>query len=94
MLRAMVGVNGWTAEPLNLGDLYGYRDQILIAVLLAVTLIAPNTQEWIMGEGRERVTPMVLRWRFTPIWAGVAAACFLFTLTRLSAVSEFIYFNF
>ena len=47
-----------------------------------------------MGEGRERVAPMVLRWRFTPVWAGVAAACFLLTLTRLSAVSEFIYFNF
>ena len=93
MLRAMAGINGWLAAPLDFTDLYEYRDQILIAVLLAVALIAPNTQEWIMGEGRVRpaVAP---RWRFTPIWAGVAAACFLFTLTRLSAVSEFIYFNF
>jgi alginate O-acetyltransferase complex protein AlgI len=93
MLRAMAGVNGWLAAPLDLTDLYEYRDQILIAALLAVALIAPNTQEWIMGEGRVR-TAVVPRWRFTPIWAGVAAACFLFTLTRLSAVSEFIYFNF
>jgi D-alanyl-lipoteichoic acid acyltransferase DltB (MBOAT superfamily) len=93
MLRAMAGVNGWLAAPLDFTDLYEYRDQILIAVLLAVALIAPNTQEWIMGEGRVR-TVVVPRWRFTPIWAGVAAACFLFTLTRLSAVSEFIYFNF
>jgi alginate O-acetyltransferase complex protein AlgI len=93
MLRAMAGVNGWLAAPLDLTDLYEYRDQILIAALLAVALIAPNTQEWIMGEGRVRTT-VVPRWRFTPIWAGVAAACFLFTLTRLSAVSEFIYFNF
>jgi alginate O-acetyltransferase complex protein AlgI len=93
MLRAMAGVNGWLAAPLDFTDLYAYRDQILIAVLLAVALIAPNTQEWIMGEGRVR-TAVVPRWRFTPIWAGVAAACFLFTLTRLSAVSEFIYFNF
>ena len=74
--------------------LYEYRHQILIAALLAVALIAPNTQEWIMGEGRVRTGSVVPRWRFTPIWAGVAAACFLFTLTRLSAVSEFIYFNF
>ena len=94
MLRAMAGLNGWTTAPLNLADLYGYRQQILIASLLAVALIAPNTQEWIMGEGRERLASMVPRWRFTPVWAGVAAACFLFTLTRLSAVSEFIYFNF
>lgn len=93
MLRAMAGVNGWLAAPLNFTDLYEYRDQILIAVLLAVALLAPNTQEWIMGEGRVRAVA-VPRWRFTPVWAGVAAACFLFTLTRLSAVSEFIYFNF
>jgi D-alanyl-lipoteichoic acid acyltransferase DltB (MBOAT superfamily) len=93
MLRAMAGVNGWLAAPLDFTDLYEYRDQILIAALLAVAFIAPNTQEWIMGEGRVR-TAVVPRWRFTPIWAGVAAACFLFTLTRLSAVSEFIYFNF
>jgi D-alanyl-lipoteichoic acid acyltransferase DltB (MBOAT superfamily) len=93
MLRAMAGVNGWLAAPLDFTDLYEYRDQILIAALLAVALIAPNTQEWIMGEGRVR-TVVVPRWRFTPVWAGVAAACFLFTLTRLSAVSEFIYFNF
>ena len=90
----MAGLNGWTTAPLNLADLYGYRQQILIASLLAVALIAPNTHEWIMGEGRERLASMVPRWRFTPVWAGVAAACFLFTLTRLSAVSEFIYFNF
>jgi D-alanyl-lipoteichoic acid acyltransferase DltB (MBOAT superfamily) len=93
MLRAMAGVNGWLSAPLDFTDLYEYRDQILIAALLAVALIAPNTQEWIMGEGRVR-TVVVPRWRFTPVWAGVAAACFLFTLTRLSAVSEFIYFNF
>jgi alginate O-acetyltransferase complex protein AlgI len=97
MLRAMAGANGWLSAPLDLTDLYEYRDQILIAALLAVALIAPNTQEWIMGEGRGegRVrTAVAPRWRFTPAWAGVAAACFLFTLTRLSAVSEFIYFNF
>jgi alginate O-acetyltransferase complex protein AlgI len=94
MLRAMAGLNGWTATPLNLADIFEYRHEILITVLLAVVLIAPNTQEWIMGEGRERLAPVVPRWRFTPVWAGIAAACFLFTLTRLSAVSEFIYFNF
>jgi alginate O-acetyltransferase complex protein AlgI len=90
MLRAMVGLNGWTVAPLNLADPYEYRHQIMIACLLAVALIAPNTQEWIMGEGRERLASVVPRWRFTPLWAGVAAACFLFTLTRLSMVSEFI----
>jgi D-alanyl-lipoteichoic acid acyltransferase DltB (MBOAT superfamily) len=94
MLRAMAGLNGWAAAPLNPPELYEYRQQILIAVVLAMALIAPNTQEWIMGEGRERMTRILPRWRFTPLWAGVAAACFLFTLTRLSAVSEFIYFNF
>ena len=94
MLSAMAGLNGWTAAPLNLANIFEYRHQILITVLLVVAFIAPNTQEWIMSEGRERLTFVVPRWRFTPIWAGVAAACFLFTLTRLSAVSEFIYFNF
>ncbi len=93
MLHAMAGANGWTSAPLSLADLYEYRDQIQIALLLALALIAPNTQEWIMGEGGKRFAA-VPRWRFTPVWAGVAAACFLFTLTRLSAVSEFIYFNF
>jgi len=99
MLRAMAGLNGWTVAPLSLADIhpaniFEYRHEILITVLLVVAFTAPNTQEWIMSEGRERLTFVVPRWRFTPIWAGVAAACFLFTLTRLSAVSEFIYFNF
>src|SRR3954465_1201041 len=47
MLRAMAGLNGWTAAPLNLADIFEYRHEILIAVLLAVAFIAPNTQEWI-----------------------------------------------
>jgi alginate O-acetyltransferase complex protein AlgI len=94
MLSAMAGMNGWTAGLPAITDFHEYREQILILALLAVTFLAPNTQEWIMGEGRANTGSLVPRWRFTPLWAGVAAACFLFTLTQLSAVSEFIYFNF
>lgn len=97
MLHAMTGANGWTAGPVELGsvaDLFAYRHEILIASLLAVCMLAPNSQAWLLGAAGAERKGLLPRWRFTPLWAGVAACCFLFTLTRLTSVSEFIYFNF
>jgi alginate O-acetyltransferase complex protein AlgI len=109
MLQAMAGLNGLTGcgltgcgltgsdivqQNADLGDLTSLQNQIMIGILLLVAFCAPNSQEWIMGSGRERRASAFAEWRPGTIYAGVLAACFLFALTRLSAVSEFIYFNF
>ncbi|EWY36705.1 hypothetical protein N825_25630 [Skermanella stibiiresistens SB22] len=96
MLHAMTGANGWTTGEVSLqspADIFQYRHEILIAALLGVCMLAPNSQTWLLGMA-EVGRGVGRGWRLTPARAGVAACCFLFTLTRLSAVSEFIYFNF
>jgi hypothetical protein len=98
MLQAMAGLNGLvTPDGMSLENLSGVvstRNQILLAMLLVLVFCAPNSQEWIMSNGQAHKGFAMPQWRPNAIWAGVLAACFLFTLTRLSAVSEFIYFNF
>ena len=99
MLQSMAGMNGWAGPDQSfagISDLYQFKQQMLIGAVLGIALFLPNTQEMIMGEsaaGRDGAGA-TLRWRFNPLFAGAAAACFLLSLTRLSAVSEFIYFNF
>jgi hypothetical protein len=70
------------------------RNQILIALLLMLVFWAPNSQEWILDKEQVTKNFPIPQWRPGAVWASVLTACFLFSLTRLSAVSEFIYFNF
>lgn len=103
LLSAMAGSHGLVgpdaAEQLALVPLAGWRDlgRRLLAIdpwvwiggLLLVVIIAPNSQEWI--EGCQHRSS---RWRLSPVWAPVTAAILLFSVSQMSKVSEFLYFQF
>ena len=67
-----------------------------VGILLAIVWGLPNTQEFLLGEGRPANARLV--WRPTLAWATVLGLCFgvAFTYSIIAGnrVSEFIYFNF
>lgn len=63
---------------------------VLIAGLFAVAVFGPNSQEWIDRAGHRQ--PLV--WHPNLLWASATAAMLLFSVTQLSRVSEFLYFQF
>ncbi|HSK38441.1 MAG TPA: MBOAT family O-acyltransferase, partial [Arenibaculum sp.] len=110
MLNAMAGANGWIASgdplagllaPLPEGGLV--RDLVhrvddasshLFVILMAVVACTfPNSQEIVDGIGAE-TRPFGLRWRPTLAWAACVSAFLLFTVTQMSRVSAFLYFQF
>jgi alginate O-acetyltransferase complex protein AlgI len=91
---------GATIGPLPL--FYGPPQGVWIAVLMLVVLFAPNSQQ-LMGyiaPNDDEPTPSVLRpivwprWSVSRGWAVIAATAFIYTLTQMSNVSEFLYFQF
>jgi alginate O-acetyltransferase complex protein AlgI len=79
---------GWPAAGLLLA--------VSIVALLVLVWALPNTQEFLLGEGRQ--PDAVLTWRPTLGWAvalGIAFGCaFTYSLVADRQVSEFIYFIF
>jgi alginate O-acetyltransferase complex protein AlgI len=78
-------------------------DQIVLTVfLLALVMLAPNTQQIMgyVGPNQRRIGRRLggsfrwLQWAPTQAWASATGILFLYTLTQLSAVSEFLYFQF
>jgi alginate O-acetyltransferase complex protein AlgI len=91
---------GATIGPLPL--FYGPPQGVWIAALGLVVLFAPNSQQ-LMGyvapnddePGHTVLRPIVWpRWSLSRGWAVVAATAFIYTLTQMSDVSEFLYFQF
>ena len=106
-LAAMFGDNARILEDLGIavGALpmfYGPPQAIWTAVLMLIVLFAPNSQQ-LMGYIapnddetprsvlRARIWP---RWSLSRGWAVAAASAFIYTLTQMSNVSEFLYFQF
>jgi alginate O-acetyltransferase complex protein AlgI len=78
-------------------------DQLLLsAVLLALVMLAPNTQQIMgyVGPNQRRIGRRLggafrwLQWAPTQAWASATGILLLYTLTQLSSVSEFLYFQF
>jgi alginate O-acetyltransferase complex protein AlgI len=110
MLDAMAGAHGWIAgdDPLIrlLAPLPGeglarsllnrfdaaYGHLLVMAAMLAAWAF-PNSQEIVDGIGAQ-TGPSAFRWRPSPAWAACIAACLLFTVTQMSRVSAFLYFQF
>jgi alginate O-acetyltransferase complex protein AlgI len=94
------GALGIMVEPLEM--FYGAPQAIWIAVLMLVVLFAPNSQQLIgyVAPNDDEAPRSVLRARTWPLWslsrgwAVVAASVFIYTLTQMSKVSEFLYFQF
>lgn len=106
ILASMIGLNGWEWEfTANVGIPRRYS-VIGIAILLAILVFTPNTQQWLRRFSPALETPRPARsallaglierlgWRPNLAWslgAGVLAAACVLSLTR---VSQFIYFQF
>lgn len=79
----------------------GGDDLGLLALLLAICALAPNTQQIISGRAAENAPALPLsrdasrlRWRPTPGWAVVMSVVTVVSVLHLSRVSEFLYFQF
>ncbi|HEX2112903.1 MAG TPA: MBOAT family protein [Alphaproteobacteria bacterium] len=93
----------WLAETAGiriapLQFFYGPEQALLTACLLLIVLFAPNSQQ-IMGyiapnDDAPRSTLAQQRWSPSRGWAVVAASAFIYTMTQMSEVSEFLYFQF
>jgi alginate O-acetyltransferase complex protein AlgI len=88
---------------------FGAPQALGIIVLFAIALLAPNTQQLLgyeqpldAGElrpkpdaARRAVAPRPpLQWAPTRSWAALTALMFVYVLTQLSDISEFLYFQF
>ena len=79
---------GWPAA--------GLMQLIYLVVLLGIVWGLPNTQEFLLGEGRPADARLV--WRPTLAWAATLGLCFgvafTYSIISVNRVSEFIYFIF
>ena len=94
MLGAMVGQNGFGLET-SFVTVRGVR---LVALLLLVVWLAPNTQQIFAG-GKPVLDPQPvparwLRWRPTPLGACGLALAAVVVLLGISSASEFLYYQF
>ena len=110
MLTSMVGWNGWVAEgdalarisslasfhPIDVArDLAGaIRPYLLVLVLIAFVWILPNTQQIIEGVGGLSGRRYSLHWQPSATWACAVATILMFTVSQMSHVSPFLYFQF
>ncbi len=93
LLSAMAGSHGMTAAPdktwiAAFAGWFSAPGHVLIACLLALAAFGPNSQEWVDGAQHSRLI------RHPTLSASVTAALLLFSLSQLSQVSEFLYFQF
>lgn len=107
ILSGLLGLNGqatlmdgWVLSELARGGRPEVDMQARLLVLLlgiAIALFAPNSQAMIDGRATLRASgrlSALLAWRPSPAWAGLLLLAFLFTLTQMSNVKAFIYFQF
>ncbi len=94
MLGAMAGQNGFELAT----SFEGWRALRLIAPLLLVVWLAPNTQQIFAG-GKPVLDPQpaparLLRWRPTPLGACGLAIAAVLVLLGISSATEFLYYQF
>lgn len=97
IMGTMVGLNGF-----DLGVDADRRLTVLItlasiAILIAITQFAPNSQQW-LGYDADRPAEDGAAWRTRlaayPMHAAALGCVLVFTLTQMSAVQSFLYFQF
>lgn len=100
LAEPLARIPGFAALDLPVGVLQHFAGPSQLAVTLAlmmVALFAPNTAEWIEANstrlGRYSV-PNWVSWAPNSAWATVTALMLVYSLTQLSKVSEFLYYQF
>jgi hypothetical protein len=99
ILEAMSGANGFLSGPIRTGRI---RDQVYLTVaLLAIALLAPNTQQILRrfepALGAIRPYAGRLTWRPSPVWLAAIGALAVWALLMVpqgERPSEFLYFQF
>lgn len=82
----------------HLGYFSGWKDIVIILLLLATVWFMPNTQE-IIGKYRPSIenqplSSSALSWSPTKKWAAIISVIALISILNLAKVSEFLYFQF
>jgi alginate O-acetyltransferase complex protein AlgI len=97
MMGTMIGLNGFDLSVNSERQLTALIMIASIAALMAITLFAPNSQQWLDYDPQrpaEEEYSWNARLSASPLH-GVALGCLLvFTLTQMSAVQSFLYFQF
>jgi alginate O-acetyltransferase complex protein AlgI len=107
MLAAMAGQHGFLHQGDALAPFFGVMPEphtaaaqpgglaraLLPWLLLGAVWLMPNTQEIIEGLGPQ-ARRFALRWQPTPAWACAISFTLLFSMTQMSKVSAFLYFQF
>lgn len=71
------------------------RSALMLVVALVVAQVLPSSHEWMLPDpDRDRLTPRMQRLRWSRWMAAAVAALGLIAVTRLSAPSDFLYFQF
>ncbi|MFC7539684.1 MBOAT family O-acyltransferase [Siccirubricoccus deserti] len=88
---------GAAAQDGRLASLWSFvaarSSDLVLVLLLLVAWFAPNSQEIVEAADRRRGW-LAIRWQPTATWAVVVAGCLLATMTQMSKVSAFLYFQF
>jgi hypothetical protein len=106
-LERLFGLGGWLAA---LGVTFGPTPHFIgllpaahLAALLLICWYLPNTEEMlaryrpaleITGRGDVERQGLAIRWSMTPIHAALLAGVSLYTLSSMTGISEFLYFQF
>jgi alginate O-acetyltransferase complex protein AlgI len=97
MMATMVGLHGFDLSINSERQLTALMTLASIVALMAIALFAPNSQQWL---GYDPVRPVEEEYTWSARLAayplhGAALGCLLvFTLTQMSAVQSFLYFQF
>ena len=104
MLSSMFGLNliNGTAPSADMVSLDAFTTLSMIAVLAALVMTAPNSQEilrsnWISCDDEtdgasDTLNP--IRWQPTAVWAAIAAGMLVLAFTSLGGDGNFLYYSF
>ncbi len=94
MIEGLLGLNGLHSD--RLADVVGVGKTLMLIFVAAIALLLPNTQQLIEGEhrGSPLRSLLGLKWRPTTAWSVALALLLFLSITQMSAVREFVYFQF
>ena len=97
MMGTMIGLHGVDLSINSERQLTAMMMVASIAALMAIALFAPNSQQW-LGYDPQRPVEEEGSWntRFAayPVHGAALGCLLVFTLTQMSAVHSFLYFQF
>jgi D-alanyl-lipoteichoic acid acyltransferase DltB (MBOAT superfamily) len=97
IMESMIGLNGFDLMVASERSLATLESLTLIAALTAVALFAPNSQELLRYDpdrAAENDSTWTTRLASYPVYGAALGCLFVMTLSQMSAVQAFLYFQF